>query len=169
VSIELSEQTATGSRDRDERLQIKYLMSGKVINSNEWRNSDQYEPSLADSIQSVEWISDNVLRMGRKLGTQPFQDSLVVMNNTSQPLKYLELDYGKNQSFHVFDLAPGEHLLLSASPEFKEDGSSNYFLGFGGESSDGRRFEGTRETEKRQSPNAGPLRFEVTITPIDFR
>jgi hypothetical protein len=136
---------------------MKYFKFDSVVASYENLNSDQYEPSLSDSIQRVEWLSNDVLVISKKLSRDPFQDDLLLTNNTSQTLKYVEVDYGRNQAFHVFDLAAGAHMSLSASPDFKKDGSSNYFLGFGGESSDGRRFEGTREAKQRKSPADGPL------------
>jgi hypothetical protein len=169
VKIELRQEKSTGTRDRDEHLKITYFNRDRVIQVADWVNSDQYESPLHDRIENVEWVADNVLRIGRLPSAQPFDDELIVSNNTNESLPYLEVDYGKFQSFHVFDLAPGSQTTLRASPEFKPDRSSNYFLGYGGKTESGKEFHGTMEAKERASPADGPLKFKITINTTDFR
>lgn len=169
VKIELREDKKTGTRDYTERLKVQYFKGHEVISANQWENSDQYEPSLREGLQSVEWVGDNVLRIGRDRSDQPFNDELIVSNNTNEYLKYLEVDYGRYESSHVFDLAPQSQITLHASPEFKPDRSSNYFLGYGGTTQSGKKFEGTMESKQRKSPRDGPLQFHITIKTNDLR
>jgi len=117
----------------------------------------------------VEWVGDNVLRIGRDRSDQPFNDELILSNNTAECLKYLEVDYGRFESFHVFDLAPKSQITLHASPEFKPDRSSNYFLGFGGTTQNGKRFAGKMERKERKSAAEGPWKFDITIKTSDLR
>jgi hypothetical protein len=169
VKIELREEKAKGTRDNTERLKILYLRRQDVVFSHEWENSDQYEPSLRDGIEVVEWISNNVLRIGRDRSDQPFSDELIVSNATDQNLKYVEVDYGKYESFHIFDLAAKTQVTLQASPEFKPDHSSNYFLGYGGKTENGTEFHGNMEEKQRKSPADGPLKFQIAIKTRDLR
>jgi hypothetical protein len=169
VKIELREEKSTGTRDRNERLKITYFKRGEVIDAGEWVNSDQYEPSLRNGIEVVEWIGENVLRIGRDRSDQPFDDELIVSNDSDESLQYLEVDYGRYQSFHVFDFAPRSQTRLRASPEFRPDHSSNYFLGFGCKTKTGKEFHGNMEGKKRTSAADGPLKFKITINATDFR
>lgn len=169
VKVELRKEKSTGTRDRNEHLKMTYFNRDGIIHVGEWVNSDQFEPSLRNRIEVVEWVADNVLRIGRVRLDQPFDDELVISNNTDESLQYLEVDYGKFQSFHVFDLAPRSQTMLRASPEFKPDHSSNYFLGYGGKTKTGREFHGNMEAKKRASSADGPLNFKITINTTDFR
>lgn len=169
VRIELRQEKSTGTRDRNEHLKITYFDRDQIVHVADWVNSDQFESSLRDGIETVEWVADNVLRIGRARLDQPFDDELLVSNNTNESLQYLEIDYGKFESFHVFNLAPGSQTTLRASPEFKPDYSSNYFLGYGGKIKAGREFHGTMEAKERRSPADGPLTFKITIETTDLR
>jgi hypothetical protein len=169
VKIELREDKKTGTRDYTERLRVQYFKKQEVISAIQWENADEYEPSLREGLQSVEWVGDNVLRIGRNRSDQLFNDELIVSNNTIESLRYLEIDYGRYESFHVFDLAPKSKITLHASPEFKPDRSSNYFLGFGGITQSGKKFEGKMESKQRKSPSDGPLKFDITIKGSDLR
>ncbi len=169
VKIELREDKKTGTRDRTERLKIQYFRNDKVVFSHQFDNSAQYEPSLRTGLESVEWVASNVLRMGRNHSDQAFNAELVVTNSTNEVLTYFEVNYGRNESFHVFDMAPKSQIILQASPGFKPDGSSNYSLGFGGKTQSGKTFEGTLRSNPRKSPADGPLRFDITLKSSDLR
>jgi hypothetical protein len=169
VKIELREDKKTGTRDYTERLKVQYFKKQELISANQWENSDQYEPSLREGLQSVEWVADNVLRIGRDRSDQSFNDELIVSNSTDVSLKYAEVDYGRYESFHCFDLPPRSQVTLRASPEFKPDHSSNYFLGYGGKAQNGKQFQGTLEVKQRKSPTDGPLKFQITINAKDLR
>ena len=152
-----------------ERLKISYFKRKQLIRSDEWANSDPYEQSLRGSVEAVDWIADNILRVGRAPSDQPFEDQLILLNNTDEELKYVEVDYGRSQAFHVFDLAPKTKVVLHASPEFKPDRSSNYYLGYGGKSQSGKEFEGTLEQKQRTSRADGRLIFQIVINQMDLR
>ncbi len=169
VKIEVREETGTGTRDRNERLKIQYFKQGAIIHTYESVNSDQYEPSMRKGFQVVEWLANNVLRMGEERLNRPFNDEIVVTNAANENLRYVEISYGRFESLHIFDLPPRGHISLLASPGFKQDGSSRYFLGYGGMSQSGKEFSGALESKPRKTPADGPLKFQITITTNDFR
>lgn len=140
-----------------------------MIHTYEWKNPYQYEPTFRETMPVVEWVDDTVLRIGDDRSDQPFYDELIVSNSTSEHLKYFDVSYGKQESFWVFDLAPGSQIRLEASPRFKSDKSSNYFLGYGGMTRVGKKFEGTMERKQRTSAADGPLKFQITINRGDLR
>lgn len=67
-----------------------------------------------------------------------------------------------------FRSPPHGRATLLASPRFKPDGSSNWFLGVGGETKDGRKCELAMELKKRASSAEGPLKFNIMIEPKDL-
>jgi hypothetical protein len=167
IKIDLWEEDGKGTRDYTERLKVQYLKGPEVIYSYESENSDQYEPSMREGMQEVEWVSDNVVRVGRDRSGQPYADELIVANNTGEHLTHVGVSYGRYQSFRAFDLAPGSVVTLYASPEFNPNGTSNYFLGYGGMTRSGRRFEGVMESKQRKSRDEGPLKFHISISEKD--
>src|SRR5574341_892677 len=86
-----------------------------------------------------------------------------------RPLKYVGISYGRYESFDILDLAPGNQVMLRASPRFKPDGTSNSYLGYGGMAQSGRKFDGAIEGKKRISPADGPLKFLITISSKDLK
>src|SRR6266404_710512 len=169
IKIELREEEGAGTRDYTERLKVQYFKGQEIIHEYESVNADQYEPSLLEGLQVVEWVRNDVLHAGRDRSDQPFNDELIVSNNTSDYLKHVGVSYGRFESFRIFDLAPGSQLKLLASPGFKPDHSSNYFLGYGGISQSGKKFEGAMENKQRKSPADGPLKFQIVINAKDLR
>lgn len=135
----------------------------------EWKNPYQYEPTFRESCPIIEWIDDTVLRMGGDRSDQPFYDRLIIYNNTDKRLKHIGVTYGRFESFRIFDLAPGKEITLEGSPGFKPDGTSNFWIGYGGASQDGREFHGNIEKKQRTSPSDGPLTFQITINEKDLK
>lgn len=169
VKVEVRAEEAKGTRDRTEHGKIQFFKGQNMIHAYEWENSDQYEPSFRETKPAIEWIDDSVLRMGEDRSDQPFFDELIVSNNTNEYLKYLSVSYGKNELFWVFDLAPESQIMLHASPRFKPDGSSNWFLGYGGRTQSEKQFEGSIDGRERKSLADGPLKFQITINAKDLR
>ena len=153
----------------DEQCKIQYFKGHEVIGGFESRcRQDEYEFSLAEGWQVVEWIAENVVRVGRDRSDQPFGDKLVVSNKTGEFVKHLGIGYGRFQDFEIFDFPPGEILEISASPEFKPDGTSNHKVSYAGQTPKGV-VEGVVEGKQRKSPQDGALRFEITIDSNSYR
>ena len=171
IKIEVSPgNSALPFQRPDEQCKIQYFKGQQKIGGYETRcREDEYESSLAEGWQVVEWPADNVARIGRDRSDQPFGDELLVSNKTEDFLKQLGIGYGRFQDFEIFDLPPGETLTLSASPEFKPDGTSNYEVTYNGITQDGNTFAGVLEKKRRSSAADGPLRFEITIDSNSYR
>lgn len=168
IKIELSPNKGTGVHERREHLKIEYFKGQKNIGTYETDSSDDYEVSLGEGLQVVEWVGENVVRLGRDRSQQPFSDELLISNKTGELINYLDIGYGRFQSFRIFDLPAGQTLSLSASPEFKPDGTSNYFLSYVGNTQSGI-IEGVLKEKQRSSSTDGPLRFQITLDSNSFR
>lgn len=169
VKVEFVRAGPKGTREYAELGKFQFFKGQDIIHTYTWENSDNYEPSTFEPLPVIEWVGDNVLRTGEDASDQPFHDELIVSNNSDENLKYMALSYGRFESFWIFDLAPGNQIRLHASPGFKPDGSSVWFLGYGGETQNGKKFEGTMDGKKRESPSNGPLRFSISINAKDLR
>ena len=169
VKIKSRAEPAKGTSKYTEHVDIHFFKGEEVIHSYVWENSDQYEPSFRDTAPIIEWVDNNVLRMGEDRSNQPFYDELIISNNTDEYLKNVDVSYGRYESFDAFDLAPRSQITLRASPGFKPDGTSNSYLGYSGMTQSGRKFVGTMEVKKRASSADGPLKFSITINSKDLK
>jgi hypothetical protein len=163
VRIESRAKEGKGTSKYTEQVRIQFFKGQEIIRTDTWENSDQYELSFLDTAPVIEWVGDNVLRMGLDRSDQPFFDELIASNNTDEYLKDVGVSYGRYESFQVLDLAPRSQVTLRASPGFKPDGTSNSYLGYGGMTKSGRKFVGTMEGKKRTSSADGPLKFLIMI------
>jgi hypothetical protein len=152
-----------------DHCKVQYFKGQQEIGGYETScRQDEYEFSLAEGLQVVEWSADNVARIGRDRSNQPFADELLVSNTTGEDIKYLGIGYGRFQNFVIFDLPAKGKLTIPASPEFKPDGTSNYYVSFAGNTEKGV-VEGVVRQKQRRSPKDGPLRFEITIDSNSYR
>ena len=117
---------------------------------------------LGEGLQVVEWVAENVVRLGRDRSQQPFSDELSIANQTGEPISFLQVSYGRFESFRIFDLPAGSSITLAASPEFKPDGTSNHSVVYAGYIH-GRVIEGDSSQKQRTSAAEGPLKFAIKI------
>src|SRR2546423_11900963 len=141
VDVRVQEEGDLFSHFR-EQGKIQVFKGGEVLYTNEWNRRDNWEPTFMDSSPVVEWVSGNALRMGRDNANQSLRDELVISNNTGESIKHMGVSCGKYESFDVFELTPGTRTILSSSPRLNPDTSGDFWLGYGGETQGGRRFEG---------------------------
>lgn len=155
-----------GTREYTEHVKLQFFKRHENIYTHEWQESDQYEPSFHDLKPVVEWIDDNVLRLGDDPSDQPFNDEVIVSNNTDEYFNYLSVGYGRQETFWIFDLAPRSKVTLHASPGFAPNGlSAKDFLSYGGMTESGKKFNGVLESKQRQSPSEGPFILHTTVNP----
>lgn len=169
IRIESRAEEAKGTSKYTEHVRIQFFKGQEIIRSYVGENSDEYELSFRDTAPVIEWVADNVLRMGLDRSDQPFYDELIISNNTDEYLKYVGVSYGRKESFNVFDLAPGSQITLLASPGFKPDGTSNSHLGYSGMTQSGKKFVGAMELKQRSSPADGLFKFPITIVADDLK
>ena len=169
VELRLWQERKKGTTDYLDHIKLDYFKGQQIIYSEQMEDEDVYERSVRESSENIDWVADNVLRMGTDPSGQPFNDEFIIRNNTNESLKYVGISYGKYQHFRLFDVAPGSQLRIQALPDFKQDGTSNYFLGYAGRTESGKRIEGTKESKQRKSPADGPMKFEIPINATDLQ
>ena len=148
----------------DQHCKIQYFKGQQEIHTFETRcRQDEYEFSLADGWQVVEWLAENAARIGTNRSDQPFADELTISNKTGEVLKNLGIGYGRFQEVVVFDIANETTIKVPVSPEFKPDGTSSYEVVYSGTTQSGARIQGDLKQKQRSSPADGPLRFEIAI------
>ena len=148
-----------------EQGKVQVFKNRKIIYSREWKIRDNWEPTFIDTSPSIEWVSDNVLRMGWKISGQPFSDVLIILNNTNEPLKHIGISCGKYENFYVFDIAPHGQITLHTFPGLNPDVSGDYWLGYGGETQSGKKFDGVL----RQKQPDSSLRLQITVNATDLK
>jgi hypothetical protein len=169
VRVESRGEKTKGTSKYTEHATVQFFKRQELVYGYVWENSDQYELAFRDTASVIEWVGNNVLRMGESTSDQPFRDEVVVLNNTDESLKYIGVSYGRYESFWVFDLASKSSVVLRASPRFKPDGTFNSYLGYSGVTLSGKKFEGTLEGKKDRFPTQGPLKLQISITLKDLR
>src|SRR4030095_8854797 len=115
----------------------------EVVDSNEWKRHDTFELTFIQANPVVEWVGNNVLRMGQAQEGQPFLDEVVVSNNTDQLLKMVTVGGSKFEDFSIMDLAPRDRISLQTLPFstlVEADGSTKYSLIYTVNTQDGEKF-----------------------------
>jgi len=156
----------------NEWVKIQIFKGSEVIQSDEWDRKDAWESTFIDDNSGIEWVGDNVLRMGRPI-SEPFTDEIVISNNTDEFLKDLGVSCSKYEQFKIFDVAPRSHLILRATPVtpwLSSDGVLKYSLGYGGTSQSAKDFEGVVDQPQQIKPrDSGPLKFQIAINTKDLK
>jgi hypothetical protein len=142
---------------------IQFLKGQETITTREWNYRDNWESTFIDANPSIEWVGDNVLRMGLSNAGQPFTEELIISNVTKQNLKYLGISCGRNESFEVFDIAPGGQVVLRVSPKLNWDVSGDFSIGYGGQAQNGRSFTGALQQKQPE----GPVKIQLTVNSKD--
>jgi hypothetical protein len=148
-----------------EKGRIQVLKGDETVFSREWNYRDNWEPTFRDTNPIVEWVGNNALRMGGDNSRQSFADELLISNDTDEYLKHIGVSCGKYENFEVFDLAPGGQITVRPSPGLNSDSSGKFYLGYGGETWTGKRFEGVL---KQKQPNT-PLKLHITVKNKNLR
>ena len=159
---------STGN-DNLEKGAFQFFKGQEVVKSYELRQQDQYEPSVSSLVPVVEWVDNNVLRMGAQRLNQTFSDEVTIQNHTDEYFKYVGISYDRYESFDIFDLAPRSQVILHATPRFAPKGTHNNSFGYSGLTQSGKEFGNVVVAPERESSAAGPLKFMVTISKKDLR
>ncbi|HEX8424102.1 MAG TPA: hypothetical protein VF634_11850 [Pyrinomonadaceae bacterium] len=154
-----------------EQVKIRFFKGQEIVLSREWQRTDSMEATFVQAHPVVEWASDNVLRMGAEIAGRPFLDEIIVSNQSGEQLKYVDVSYGRYESFTGFDVAAGNTMTLHVAPVFQSGPTlADYnFVGYGGETTSGKKFEGNLKDERRRIPADGQLKFKITINAEDLR
>lgn len=151
-----------------EKAKVQFLKGAEVVDAYELQQQDQWEHTPSSLLSVVEWLDDNVLRLGWERTSEGVKDELIVSNATDENLKYVSISYSRGENFMVFDVAPGSQVTLHANPWFTTKGS-NVSFGYSGKTQSGKKFSNVVEGPERLSPATGPLRFEIKVTAQDLQ
>lgn len=143
---------------------IQVLKGQETVHEDHWNYRDSWDPSFIDRNPVIEWVGDNILRMGADNSGQPFVNELIVANETSEHVKYFSLSCGKYENFKIFDLTPGSRVVLRPSPGLNPDTSGNISWGYLTLTQSGKNFQGALE---QKQPN-NSTKLEIKIRPEDI-
>lgn len=147
-----------------DRGNIQVLKGAETIYANDWSYRDNWDPSFIDRNPIIEWVGNNILRMGGNNSQEPFSDELIISNETSEHVKHIGVSCGKYEHFDVFDLIPGAQVVLRPSPGLNPDVSGNISWGYGIQTQSGKAFEGAIQ-QKQPSTS---IKVEIKIRPEDI-
>lgn len=159
VRVDVKRRGAGRSLDE---AKFRFLIGEEVVEQWEWKQPDPLEPSF-DSLLPIEWIDHQVLNIGKISNRVEYRDEVTVTNNSGEYLKYVDISYGKVDSYWIFGLTPGKQVTVRASPWFTYEGD-NYSFGYGGKSQSGKRFSNVIAAGDRVFPGQ-PKKFSITISP----
>lgn len=151
----------------NERGKVQVFKGQEVIYTNEWQRRDNWEPTFIDANPVIEWLGDNVLRMGSERSKHLLSNELVISNNTNESLSQMAVSCSKYENFYIFDILANSQLSLYLMPELNADVSENDSLGYGGKALSGKNFSGVLKYKKPPAGNS--VRLEITITSQDLK
>ncbi len=109
------------------------------------------------------WVSDSLLRFGRKDISQSQPDEITVANETGQTLTYLWLRSGKYELFLLFELKPALTVTLRSQAQTDEGQDSSY-IGCKGKLEDGKAIAEVAANFSIRGKYRGPSHYSVRIT-----
>ena len=143
---------------------LQVLKGQETVYEDQWNYRDNWDPSFIDRNPVIEWVGDNILRMGADNSGQPFTNELIVSNETSEHVKHFSLTCGKYENFDVFDLTPGSRVVLRPSPGLNLYTPDEIHLGYSAQTQSGKHFQGSLE---QKQPN-NSIKLEIKIRPEDI-
>ena len=144
-----------------ERARVEVFKAQEVIYKWEFENKDTWEDNFISTKPVIEWVGDNVLRMGGERPLYSASDQLLITNKTNESFKHMSVVCGKHESFEIFDVPPNSQFTLSLTPQLCLYGTK-YSLGYGGETLSGKGFSGALQQEKASEMNS--MQLEITVT-----
>jgi hypothetical protein len=166
--VELRKDPPKGTRSYTEHGKITASRGKVVICTYEWDNSEEFGATFLELNTVIEWVGENAIRVGGDRSDQPFLDTLVVTNNSNERIKYIELSYGRAETFWIFDIDPNATVSVKASPNVKPDPSLLHDnVGFGGETVNGNKFRGVAKGHRSGGNKAQQV--EIAISQTDLK
>ena len=155
-----------GALFQNERVKLTVTREQKpFFNKDPFFGEDGLDTHFRGAYPVIQWINDFTLRMGGDLSDQPFHDELNISNRTDEKIDVLEIFYGRDERFLVFDLEPGKSLRVFASPQFSVSlpPASTAICRTYNLAKRTERVE-TVEGRKRKQSSEGPLSLQIQIT-----
>ena len=143
-----------------EQGSIQVFKGQETIYKTDWNYRDNWEENFLDKHPSIEWVGDNILRMGRNTSGQPFTNELVILNDTDETLKHFGLSCGKFETFDIFEIGPRTQVILRPAPGLNGSVPGEFSAGYGGDTVSGKSFTGALT---KQQPNSS-IRLEIKVS-----
>lgn len=124
---------------------------------------DALDPHFRGLYPALQWLNDSTLRMGEELSAQPFFDEITVYNQDPEKIDVVEIFYGRDERFLIFDFAPGTKVELKASPQFKSQWGAASHVFYRAYDKDGHSIVGGTEGRKRKSEMEGASKYSLEV------
>jgi hypothetical protein len=149
---------------QSETVRLKVMKGEDVFFTKDpFFKEDSLDPHFRDLFPLLQWFDDSTLRMGEELSQQPFSDEITIYNRADEEFDVVEISYGRDERFLIFDFAPGTKVELKASPHFKSQWGAASHLFYKAHAKGGRILDGGTEGRKRKSPEDGASSYSVEI------
>jgi hypothetical protein len=122
-----------------------------------------YDDRFSELFPEHNWVSDSLLRFGRKDIPQSQHDEITVANETGRTLTYLWLRSGKYELFLLFELKPALTVTLRSQAQTDEGQDSSY-IGCKGKFDDGKALAEVAANFSIRGKYRGPSHYSVRIT-----
>jgi hypothetical protein len=96
-----------------------------------------YDDRFSELFPEHGWVSDSLLRFGRKGSPQAQHDEVLVSNETDRPVTYLWVNAGKYEMYLILELRPQSSVTLRVQPQ-TDEGMDFSYIGCKGRFRDGR-------------------------------
>lgn len=153
-----------GPSQRLDEAQFEFFTGNRLVDSWHWKQEDELEFGFKRSLLPIEWISEDVLRVGKIQSSISYFDQVILSNATDEYLDYVSISYNRNEIYWIFALAPGSRTEIHPTPWFTAQGDE-FTFGYSCRSRSGKRFVEVVKRGQRVSSSPGPLKFEIAIKP----
>jgi hypothetical protein len=159
-----------GIGEFDEKGKLQILYEAEVVDSRSWDYSERWESTIAASHESIEWESNNVLRMGAKRDEKSLFDSLIISNTSAERIKYASILTDRYETFSLFDVPAGQEIVLKIDRLPSEAGKegTREFLSCNGKSSTNKRWSAKLRDVPGTVGNDGSTTFRIIIKQEDL-
>ena len=149
---------------QSETVKLKVMKGEEVFFTKEpFFKEGSLDPHFKDLFPILQWFNDSTLRMGEELSEQPFSDELIIHNRTDEKFDVVEIFYGRDERFLLFDFAPDAKVELKAAPQFGGQWGAASHVSYYAHAEGGRTLEGITEGQKRKSPADGAAKYSLEI------
>ncbi len=140
---------------------LKIFRAGNLIADNSrFSGSDDFDRRFGDEYPEHQWMSENLLRLGRK--TSPSQyDTIVIRNTTNSVITYFTA-LGKTEMFMLFDIQPDSVIKLNAQPQTDRDRDLSW-IAYSGQLAGGKEIPPGGVNFKIHGKYIGPACYCVNI------
>lgn len=134
----------------------------QIVDEPRFSAGDDFDQRFGAAHPEHIWITDNLLRLGKRpLATQMQYDEVLIRNNATKAVTYLSINTGSDM-FLLFDLQPDVTTKLSIQPQTDQEADMSW-IGYGGQFADGKQIKASGLNFKIQGKYHSQGHYCVTI------